>query len=152
MLGERVLYHDADSVIYEHFPGAPSIKIGYMLGDWENELADGDVINSFVSLGPKTYLYETAKGASSINCKGFTLNSANRQTVTHEKFISLLQPSKDGEPREMIWNRIFKWDRVSGQYWTRLQSKLLILLQIKMKSIGPITPLTLRIREVHVDQ
>jgi hypothetical protein len=124
-LGERVLYHDTDSVIYEHNPVSPSVNIGYMLGDWENELEFDDVITSFVALGPKTYSYKTLKGTSSIKCKGFTLNSANRQTVTHEKFIRLLLGSRDGAHPEMLSNRIFKWARASGQYWTSLQTKLL---------------------------
>ena len=32
-LGDRVLYHDTDSVVYEHSKEGPNVEIGYMLGE-----------------------------------------------------------------------------------------------------------------------
>ena len=37
-LGDRVLYHDTDSIVYEPSKDEMNVEIGYMLGDWENEL------------------------------------------------------------------------------------------------------------------
>lgn len=36
-LGDRVLYHDTDSIVYEHRPGEYDIPEGYYLGEWEDE-------------------------------------------------------------------------------------------------------------------
>ena len=33
-LGDRVLYHDTDSIVYEHRKEEMNVEIGYMLGDW----------------------------------------------------------------------------------------------------------------------
>ena len=46
-----------------------------MLGDWDNQLDAGeDHIVSFVSLGPKTYAYETDKGRVEMKIKSITQN------------------------------------------------------------------------------
>ena len=47
-LDDRILYHDTDSIVYEHIPEGTSVQLGYMLGDWENELDEDDQIKSFV--------------------------------------------------------------------------------------------------------
>jgi len=63
LLGERVLYYDADSVIYlEEEPGQPSPLLGDYLGEFTSELEDDDYIEEFVSGGPKNYGYKTKKG------------------------------------------------------------------------------------------
>lgn len=59
-LGERVIYHDTDSIVYEHVPGEYNTPIGRYLGCWECETG-GDPIKSFVSIGPKTYAYKVAR-------------------------------------------------------------------------------------------
>ena len=125
-LGDRVLYHDTDSVVYEHIPEGPNVTLGYMLGDWENELDEDDCIKSFVALGPKTYSYQTAKGKGNIKCKGFSLTSNNREIATHKNMINLIEASKQKSSSSLnLSDRVFKWDRKSGEYWTYLQSKLM---------------------------
>ena len=66
-------HHDTDSIVYEHSKEGMNVEIGYMLGDWEDELDADDQIVIFVALGPKTYSYKTRKGKNAIKCKGFTL-------------------------------------------------------------------------------
>lgn len=56
-LGPRVIYHDTDSVIYEHSPTGYNIPDGRYLGEWEDETG-GQPITAFVSAGPKTYSYK----------------------------------------------------------------------------------------------
>ena len=104
-----------------------NVEIGYMLGDWENELDADDHIVSFVALGPKTYSYTTRKGKNALKCKGFTLNSANTLVVTHQKLIDLLPDttSSDTEKFVAVSNRDFKWNRKTGDYWTCLRNKTL---------------------------
>lgn len=57
-LGERVLMHDTDSIVYHHIPGEEHLapKTGSLLGDWELDKIHrkGDVFE-FLGLGPKSY-------------------------------------------------------------------------------------------------
>lgn len=61
-LGDRVLYHDTDSVIYERDPYGYNIPLGKYLGEWEDETG-GEPIVAFVSTGPKTYAYKVRQEA-----------------------------------------------------------------------------------------
>lgn len=125
-LGERVLYHDTDSVVYERNLAGPNVSIAYMLGEWENELDEDDCITSFVSLGPKTYSYVTLSGEECLKCKGFSLNTGNRASINHQKMIDLLHDSKNSpESNLSLSDRKFKWDRTNVQYWSSLESKTL---------------------------
>ena len=74
LLGTRVLYCDTDSVIYVYVPGLPDIPYGEMLGQWKNEIEEGDHIVEFVSAGPKNYGYVTFQGKTELKVKGFSLN------------------------------------------------------------------------------
>ncbi|XP_055925975.1 uncharacterized protein LOC129957588 [Argiope bruennichi] len=74
-LGEAVLYHDTDSIIYAS-SGDNDPPLGNFLGDFTDEL-DGDVITTFISGGPKNYAYETASGKTCCKVRGFTLNFKN---------------------------------------------------------------------------
>lgn len=76
-LGERVIYHDTDSVIYEVGPlgdGRPYDPLagayGDALGEWKDE-TDGDPIVDGCWLGPKTYSFRTLAGKETVKCKGF---------------------------------------------------------------------------------
>ncbi|KAI8913363.1 hypothetical protein EDD86DRAFT_200388 [Gorgonomyces haynaldii] len=81
-------------------------------------------MTSFVALGPKTYSYQTLKGKGSIKCKGFTLTAANREAVTHQSMIQLVQDSRQNAQTSIaLSDRVFKWDRKKGEYWTHLRSK-----------------------------
>ena len=85
-----------------------NVEIGYMLGDWKNELDTDDQIVSFVALGPKTYSYKTRKGKSALKCKGFTLNSANSAVVTHQALIDRLQTTSASLVRISFWSQGYK--------------------------------------------
>jgi len=74
-LGDRVLYFDTDSVIYVSKPGEWEPTLGNVLGDWDNQLEEGEShIVSFRSLGPKTYTYTTDTGRVEIKAKGISQN------------------------------------------------------------------------------
>ncbi|XP_062611929.1 uncharacterized protein LOC134273736 [Saccostrea cucullata] len=80
-LGERGLYFDTDSIIYQHMEGAFNPALGNSLGEWTDEL-DGDHITKFMSAGPKNYGYRTAKGTEVHKVKGITLNHRTSQIVS----------------------------------------------------------------------
>ena len=61
-LQERVLYFDIDSVIDTKKPHETSIPTGNYLGQYTNELDEGDHIVEIVAAGPKNYAYNTFKG------------------------------------------------------------------------------------------
>ncbi|XP_062618140.1 uncharacterized protein LOC134279744 [Saccostrea cucullata] len=89
-LGDRVLYFDTDSIIYQHREGAFNPTLGNSLGEWTDEL-DGDHIIKFMSAGPKNYGYRTAKGTEVHKVKGITLNYRTSQIVSLETLEKMLQ-------------------------------------------------------------
>lgn len=78
-LGDRVVYHDTDSIIYEWQPNNYNTTEGPYLGDWESETGK-DLIYDFVALAPKTYAYryydsKTGENKEIVKCKGFRIDS-----------------------------------------------------------------------------
>lgn len=67
-LGERVLYHDTDSVIFEKGDDNPPLGTG--LGEWVDVEHSVPIIG-FVALGPKTYAYKCLDGRTHVRSKGF---------------------------------------------------------------------------------
>ncbi|XP_061181223.1 uncharacterized protein LOC133189847 [Saccostrea echinata] len=93
-LGDRVLYFDTDSIIFQHEEGQFNPTLGNSLGEWTDEL-DGDHIIKFMSGGPKNYAYLTAKGKSMCKVKGLTLNYRASQIVSPETLEKMLQKEID---------------------------------------------------------
>ena len=75
LLQERVLYFDTDSVELRSFPDQVKPALGNYLGDFKNELTEGDTITEFASGGPKNYGYQTRKGKQECKVRGISLNS-----------------------------------------------------------------------------
>ncbi|GIY61028.1 DNA-directed DNA polymerase [Caerostris darwini] len=74
-LGDNVLYHDTDSIIYAS-DGMNDAPLGNFPGEFTEEL-EGDEITTFVSGGPKNYGYKTKNGETYCKIRGFTLNYRN---------------------------------------------------------------------------
>ena len=74
-LQEWVLYFDTDSVIFKSLPGEKPPPLGDYLGDFKNELNEGDTIVEFDSGGPKNYGYQTRQGKQECKVRGISLNS-----------------------------------------------------------------------------
>ena len=74
-LKERVLYFDTDSVIYKTSQGQTKPELDEYLGDFKNELNEGDTITEFASGGPKNYGYQTKQGKQECKVRGISLNS-----------------------------------------------------------------------------
>ncbi len=71
---EQILYFDTDSLIYKKGPNDHLLPLGDFLGDFTNELAQGDHIVEFAAAGPKNYGYKTLHGKISCKVRGFSLN------------------------------------------------------------------------------
>ena len=71
-LNRRVLYFDTDSVIYVAKEGEWEPPTGSYLGELTDEL-DGGHITTFVSGGPKNYVYETNNDKTVCKVRGITL-------------------------------------------------------------------------------
>ena len=62
LLQQRVLYFDTDSIVFINTPGQPTPQLGPFLGQFKDELSEGDHIVDFSAGGPKHYGYITASG------------------------------------------------------------------------------------------
>lgn len=100
-LGERVVYMDTDSVIFEADEQNPEndLQTGPFLGELTNELKiPGDYITDFISGGPKNYGYRTSQGEECIKVKGFSLNYINKQAFTFDNMKNIIANFLDMDP------------------------------------------------------
>jgi hypothetical protein len=88
---ERALYADTDSVIYVERTGEVSLPLGNLLGDFTNELDEGDHITTFISGGAKNYSYRTLHGIECCKVRGFTLNHANSKAINFSTMKDMIQ-------------------------------------------------------------
>lgn len=80
-LGDRVLYHDTDSIIYRYDPDLPfNVKTGTVLGQWDEEDfgPKNGGIREFVATGPKSYGLKADNGVSYIKVKGLSLKNSHK--------------------------------------------------------------------------
>ena len=106
-LGQRVLYHDTDSVIFTHSPGQYEPPIGTFLGDLTDELTckgvgcegclQGHWIVDFISCGAKNYAYKLNTGQVVCKVRGFSLNYAASKIINLEAMKKALECWKWGE-------------------------------------------------------
>ncbi len=90
-VGERVLYCNTDSVIYEASENPKeNLKLGSFLGEMTSELDDDDYIIEFVSGGPKNYGYVMKKGKTVVKVKGFTLNCTNAEAFSFQRIKEVI--------------------------------------------------------------
>ena len=66
---------DTDSVIFKTSPRQTKPELGEHLGDFKNELNEGDTVVEFASGGPKNYGYQTCQGKQECKVRGISLNS-----------------------------------------------------------------------------
>lgn len=93
-MGDRVVYHDTDSIVYLRQPGKPDIEEGQFLGDWESETGT-NLIDQFIGLAPKTYAYsyvcsQTGERKNFVKVKGFPLDGRTSQKLTLDHFREVL--------------------------------------------------------------
>ena len=78
------MHGDTDSIVYIHRPGFPNPLLGDYLGDFEDEMRNGDYIFAFASGGPKNYGYVTAKGKEECKVRGLSLNSVWSRQMNYQ--------------------------------------------------------------------
>ena len=83
LLGEQVLYHDTDSIVYVSRPGGYEVPTGNMLGEWEDELHGEHMVNVWTSGGPKCYAYQLSDGSTTCKVKGFNLKRSDTAKLIH---------------------------------------------------------------------
>ena len=119
-LKERVLYFDTDSVIYTKKPAESSIPTGNYLGEFTNELDEGDHITEFVAAGPKNYTYETFKGNQCCKVRGFTLNARGQKILNFSSMKNLVldkilnEEEEDEQPRTLTLHNPHKITRCAA--------------------------------------
>jgi hypothetical protein len=83
---ERVLYVDTDSIYYVTQPGQHSIPTGHMLGDMEDDLKGGRLVQFFASTAPKAYgcYVQDSKGKVSpkVRYKGVPATMGNEHVLS----------------------------------------------------------------------
>ena len=107
-LGERVLYHDTDSIIFSAKPGEYMPPLGSHLGELTSELECQDVqcngcnqkhyITEFVGCGPKNYAYKTDNGHCVVKVRGFSLNHKTSLLVNFDTMKEALYSWLQGQP------------------------------------------------------
>lgn len=83
LVGERVLYHDTDSIIYLYDPEKENIPENDLWGDWEEEKISKKGIDAFVSLGPKSYAIK-AGDETIVKLKGVSLKHSHREIINFD--------------------------------------------------------------------
>ena len=84
LLGDRLLYFDTDSVVFVHQPGQASPALVQYLGEFKDELGEGDTIVEFCSAGPKNYAYKTQCDQMVCKVRGFSLNCQGAAQLNYE--------------------------------------------------------------------
>ena len=113
------MYFDADSVIYTKKPAESSIPTGNYLGEFTNELDEGDHITEFVAAGPKNYAYETFKGNQCCKVRGFTLNARGQKILNFNSMKNLvldeiLNEEEEEQPRTLTLHNPHKITRCAA--------------------------------------
>ncbi|XP_055329844.1 uncharacterized protein LOC129582355 [Paramacrobiotus metropolitanus] len=113
MVGDRLLYHDTDSIFYIHTDDLPDPPVGTCLGDLSSSLEPNEHINEFVALGPKSYAYRTNTGSETIKVKGFTLTRKARKQLNLESLKEMLLESlaPQDQPNDVTVNYPFNITR-----------------------------------------
>lgn len=152
-LGDRVVYFDTDSIIYDYNENAEyNVVEGDVLGDWEVE-NDGLPIIEFVALAPKTYAYryldiparkhvddptldlDSLKGLYEVykdyvypvreecKVKGFKLHHEARQQINFEGLLELYRQQVVSLQAKQLQ---FLYNRENNEITTRTFNKQLI--------------------------
>ena len=112
-LGNRVLYHDTDSIIYSVKEGEYNPPLGSYLGQLTDELSckelgcstencAGHWIVEFVSCGPKNYSFKVNTGEVVCKVRGFSLNYKSSLILNFNSMKEALISWKKNTPKELI--------------------------------------------------
>ena len=135
-LGNRVLYHDTDSIIFSVQDGDKYIPpLGDYLGDLTDELSckelgckksecEGHWIIEFVSCGPKNYTYRLNSGEVVCKVRGFSLNHKASQIINFATMREALYAWKNNDSTELVTIRTeIVRDKKSPKVYNRVVHK-----------------------------
>ena len=135
-LGERVIYHDTDSIIFSvDGEGQYMPLLGDYLGQLTNELSckelncnnsqcTGHWIVEFISCGPKNYTYKLNTGEIVCKVRGFSLNYTSSQVINFESMKEALYSWKNKNNQELITIRTeIVRDKKDPKVYNRLVKK-----------------------------
>ena len=112
-LGDRVLYHDTDSIIFSVKDGEYCPPVGSFLGQLTDELTckelgcsrqncTGHWIEEFVSCGPKNYSFKVNTGEVVCKVRGFSLNYRSSLVLNFDSMKEALMCWKENKPKQLI--------------------------------------------------
>ena len=82
-LQDRGAYFDTDSFVFKSLPRQPDPPLGDYLGNFKDELSEGDYIVAFAFGGPKNYPSWHTKASKNVRCVGYswTVRAPNNSTM-----------------------------------------------------------------------
>jgi hypothetical protein len=103
-LGQRVLYHDTDSIVYIYDPDEYNIPESDVWGKWSVEKFDSKNggIRTFVGLGPKSYGLKAANGENYIKIKGLSLKLAHEDMINFGVMEQMVKTYLDNKSLKTI--------------------------------------------------
>jgi len=104
-LGDRVLMHDTDSVVYLKDPDHYNIPQGDLWGQWSVEKFDtkNGGIKTFIGLGPKSYAMEACNGKTMFKCKGVSIKLAHEKLLNYETMKKLVLDFLEEKKKSSTW-------------------------------------------------
>lgn len=106
--GRQAIYTDTDSVIVQKSVSQLGLPISSNVGDFTNELEEGDSIASVACAGSKNYSYKTVKGNVSTKVRGFTLSYAAGQKINHDVITDIVLNNPEKQIVTTIPDQIFR--------------------------------------------
>ena len=134
-LGDRVLYHDTNSIIFSVKEGEYSPPLGSYLGELTDELTfkelgckkedcAGHWIEEFVSCGPKNYCFRVNTGEVICKVRGFSLNYKASLILNFNSMKEALVAWKMNKPKELITVKTeLHRSKINRQIFNRVISK-----------------------------
>lgn len=130
-LGERVLMHDTDSIIYIGKPGLYDIPSGNILGEWEEEDVSKKGIVEFVGLGPKSYGLKFADGTATFKIKGISAKKATEEFFGYEVMKKLILGQQE---QALVPQMVFDY-KFGGDITTRYFAKAIKFQKEDLKGV-----------------
>jgi hypothetical protein len=127
---DQPVYVDTDSMKYLYDPDnlnhksyntpikdlPAGLRFGEALGQWSNELDEGDYIAEIVCLGAKRYACRTIKGDYDVKMKGVSLNASNAEIFN---FNRMKQTVLNNEAAKSAPMTQFLTDKATGNVITK---------------------------------
>ena len=102
-MGDRLLYCDTDSCIYEYDKNKYNPEEGDLLGEWEAEFQEP--MTEFVAPAPKTYAYKKLSGNKDVKSKGIKFTEENSKAVHFESYKKLIDTQEKLKAKALVFKK-----------------------------------------------